>query len=49
MELPHIWDNPGEIGCFPDVPMHLLFINVQKSSFNLVLKCYSFFNSNRTK
>ena len=48
-ELPPVWDVSGGIECFPDVPMHLLFLNVQKSTVNLVLDWCTFVNNDRKK
>ena len=48
-ELPPVWDFSGGIECFPDVPMHLLFLNVQKSTVNLVLDWCTFVNNDRKK
>ena len=48
-ELPPVWDVSGGIECFPDVPMHLLFLNVQKSTVNLILDWCTFVNNDRKK
>ena len=47
--LPPIWDIPEGISSMPDVPMHLLFLNVTKNSVNLILDWCSFINNDRQK
>ena len=47
--LPAIWDIQEGITSMPDVPMHLLFLNVTKSTVHLILDWCTFTNNDRRR